>query len=158
MVFTTAIVLPGMGLAENTTDVMTAALEMMQALPTSGKCEGESEIFDGKRRYKLIFVDEGKAELKKSRYNIYHGPATKCIVKVEPMGGKWHKKPRGWMSIQEQGKENGKMPTIWMANLSEDNPAVPVKIMVRTDYGALVMHMTKYQNGHDVLMAEKQAE
>ena len=145
-------------LSDNTTDVMTAALGMMEAFPKTGKCEGSSEIFDGKRRYRLVFEDEGQSELRKSRYNIYSGPAVKCVVRVEPMGGAWHKKPRGWMSIQEQGRENGKMPTIWMASLAEGQPAVPVKVLVRTNYGALVMHMTRYENGDNTVLAEKQPE
>lgn len=145
-------------LSDNTTDVMTAALEIMNTMPESGKCEGESEVFDGKRRFKMMFEDEGMTELKQSRYNIYSGPAVKCIVRVEPLGGAWHKKPRGWMSIQEQGKENGKMPTIWMANLTEGAPAVPVKVMVRSNYGALVMHMTRYENGGQTILAEKQVD
>lgn len=145
-------------LSDNTTDVMTAALSVMDHFPESGRCEGSSEIFDGKRRFKLMFIDEGQMQLKKSRYNIYSGPATKCVVKVEPLAGEWHDKPRGWMSIQEQGVQHGKLPTIWMATITEGQPAVPVKILVRSDYGALVMHMTRYQNGPDVLLAEKQPD
>ena len=145
-------------LSDNTTDVMTAALQMMKQFPKSGKCEGESEIFDGKRRFKMLFIDEGEVALRQSRYNIYSGPAIKCIVRVEPLAGAWHKKPRGWISIQEQGKEKGKLPTIWMANLSDGSPAIPVKMMLRTDYGAIVMHMTRYENGGEVQLAEKQAD
>lgn len=145
-------------LSDNTTDVMTAALNMMNAVPKSGKCEGTAEVFDGKRRFKMNFIDEGKVELRQSRYNIYSGLASKCVVKVEPMGGEWHKNPRGWMSIQEQGQEHGKLPTIWMAHITEGAPAVPVKILVRSNYGALVMHMTRYENGENVILAEKQAD
>ncbi len=145
-------------LSDNTTDVMTAALNIMNTIPANGKCEGTSEVFDGKRRFKMMFLDEGQTELKQSRYNIYSGTASKCVVQVEPMGGDWHKNPRGWMSIQEQGRQNGKMPTIWMAQITEGAPAVPVKIMVRSNYGALVMHMTRYENGGNVILAEKQAD
>lgn len=145
-------------LSDNTTDVMTAALRIMKSMPESGKCEGSSEVFDGKRRFKMMFIDEGQVELRSSRYNIYSGSASKCVVKVEPLGGEWHKKPRGWMSIQEQGQEHGKLPTIWMASITEGAPAVPVKIVVRSNYGALVMHMTRYENGEEILLAEKQAD
>ena len=145
-------------LSNNTTDVMTAALGMMQTFPKDGKCESESEIFDGKRRFKLIFEHEGEVELKSTRYNIYSGPAVKCVVRVEPLGGKWRENPRGWMSIQEQGRQRGKLPTIWMASLAEGQPAVPVKVLVRSQYGAMVMHMTRYENGENTLLAEKQEE
>lgn len=145
-------------LSDDTTDIMSAALDMMHTVPNTGKCEGSSEIFDGKRRFKMIFINEGQVTLKPSRYNIYHGPASKCVVKVEPMGGDWHKKPRGWMSIQEQGVDHGKLPTLWLAKLEEGAPAVPVKMMVRSGYGAMIMHMTKFESGDKVVLAENQPD
>lgn len=51
------------------------------------------------------------------------------------------------MSIQEQSRENGSLPTVWMAKMTEDAPAVPVKIRVKTDYGTLFMHLVRYENG-----------
>ena len=145
-------------LSEQTTDVMSAAFSMMQAIPKNGKCEGSSEVFDGKRRFKLVFANEGEVELKPSRYNIYAGKAVKCEVRVTPAGGKWREKPRGWMTIQEQGQQNGKLPTLWMAQLAEGQPAVPVKALLRSNFGAMVMHMTRYDNDGKALLAKKQVK
>jgi hypothetical protein len=66
-------------------------------------------------------------------------------VEIEPISGEWAKKPRGWLSIQEQGRERGTMPTVWLGKFDEDGPAVPVKILVKTAYGALVMHAVGYK-------------
>lgn len=134
-------------LTHNTTDALTATLAVMQKVAAGGKCEGREEIFDGSRRYRLIFKDQGKANLKASRYNIFSGLATECTAEVEQIAGKWREKPRGWMSIQEQGRARGTMPTVWFAQMEEGQPAVPVRIRVRTDYGTLFMHLTKYQAG-----------
>ena len=133
-------------LPENTSAVLTAALNMMENVTENEKCEGASEIFDGKRRYKLIFKQKGETTLEASRWNVYAGPAIECTVEVQPLAGKWYEKPRGWMSIQEQGKERGTMPTIWMAQMDENQPAIPVKVRVKTSYGTLFMHMTKYDS------------
>lgn len=143
-------------LTENTTDALTAALNVMQALTEGQDCEGSSEVFDGKRRYRMTFKHKRRVELQASSYNAYAGPAVECVVEVEPLAGNWHKKPRGWMSIQEQGRAQGTMPTVWMAKMKEDGPDVPVKIRVKTEYGALFMHLTGYQNGGATKLAEKQ--
>ena len=138
-------------LTQNTSDVLTATLNTMQAIAGGSKCEGETEIFDGKRRYKLIFKHKGEVTLEASRYNVYAGPAVECSAEVEPMAGKWHDKPRGWLSIQEQGRELGKIPTVWFAQITEGQPAVPVKVLVKTSYGTLFMHITDYEGGEKKL-------
>lgn len=142
-------------LTKNTTDVLAATLNILDRLPKGGKCEGADEIFDGKRRYRLVFKEIRRVTLEATRYNVYAGPAVECTAEIEPMGGAWHKKPRGWLSIQEQGRKKGTMPTIWVANMEEKGPAVPVKVRVKTEYGTLFMHMTAYQNGNKSLKLDR---
>ncbi len=132
-------------LTQGTSDVLTATLNTMQAIAQTNKCEGATEVFDGKRRFKLIFKEKQQVELEATRWNVYSGPAVECSAEVQPMAGKWHEKPRGWMSIQEQGRERGTMPTVWFANMTKGEPAIPVKVRVKTSYGTLFMHMTKYE-------------
>lgn len=135
-------------LTQGTTDALTATLEVMQAVAKGGGCEGSSEVFDGDRRYELVFVHEAEEVLEDTRYNVYSGPAVRCIVEVRPISGKWHTKPRGWLSIQEQGRERGMLPTVWLAKIDQNGgPAVPVKVRVKTEYGTLFSHLIAYQNG-----------
>lgn len=134
-------------LTDDTTDALSATMIVMQNIAQRGTCTGSDKVFDGKRSYTMIFNEVKKVNLEKTRYNVYAGPAVQCTVEVKPGAGKWHEKPRGWMSIQEQGRERGTMPTVWFATMQEGGPAVPVKILVKTDYGALVMHLTGYDNG-----------
>jgi hypothetical protein len=142
-------------LTQGTTDAFTAALVAMQAVSDGHECSGTSEVFDGKRRFRLVFNPEGTEQLQASKYNIYEGIASACTVEVVPVAGEWHDKPRGWMSIQEQGRARGTMPTIWLADMGKNGPAVPVKIRVKTDYGTLFMHLAEYNNGTDLIVAEK---
>ncbi len=138
-------------LTHNTTDALSATLAVMQKIATGGKCEGSEEIFDGSRRYRLVFRDKGTVDLKPSRYNLFSGAARECSAEVEPLAGKWHDKPRGWMSIQEQGRKAGTMPTVWFAQMEQGQPAVPVRIRVKTDYGTLFMHLTGYRSASQKL-------
>lgn len=144
-------------LVDGTIDALTATLQVMQHVAATGKCEGRNEIFDGKRRFALLFRHRAEEILQSSRYNVYKGPAARCDVEVQPVAGEWHKKPRGWMSIQEQGREKGSLPTVWMAKIDEDGPAIPVKIRVRTDYGVLFMHLVNYDSGNTHIVADNGA-
>lgn len=134
-------------LTKGTTDALTATLEVMKHIAAGGGCEGSSEVFDGDRRFELVFVHEAEEMLEPTKYNVYRGPAVRCTVEVKPISGKWHTKPRGWLSIQEQGRERGMLPTVWMAKIDDKGPAVPVKVRVKTDYGTLFAHLTGYKNG-----------
>lgn len=142
-------------LTNDTVDVLTATLQVLKSYNKTGKCEGESDVFDGKRRFKQSFKHEKEVTLEASKYNIYGGKAAECTVEVTPVAGAWHKKPRGWMSIQEQGRERGTMPTVWIAQIDKDAPAVPVKIRVKTAYGTLFMHLAEYKSAETTLVAEK---
>jgi hypothetical protein len=142
-------------LTQGTTDALTATLEVMNHVARQGKCEGKSEIFDGKRRFELVFTHEADEVLETTKYNVYEGSTARCTVEVKPLAGSWHKKPRGWLSIQEQGRTKGMMPTVWFASMSEDAPAVPVKVRVKTEFGTLFMHLTEYRNGKVTKIAEK---
>lgn len=138
-------------ITNGTTDAFTSALLALKRVYNGKPCTGSDEVFDGKRRFEQIFEFEKDVELKSSRYNVYEGPAQECTVEVKPISGAWHKKPRGWFSIQEQGRERGTMPTVWMGTLSENGPAIPVKIRVKTAYGTLFLHLTEYYNGKTAL-------
>lgn len=138
-------------LTQGTSDVLSATLNVLQAVAQKGECTGSTEIFDGKRRFKLNFKQKREVQLEASRYNVYEGPAVECTAMVEPVAGKWREKPRGWMSIQEQGREKGTMPTVWFAKMDDSETAVPIKVRVKTDYGTLFMHLTKYQSSGQTL-------
>lgn len=138
-------------LVQGTTDAMTAALKVMQTVAEGNPCEGSDEVFDGSRRFKLVFRHEADDMLTPTSYNVYEGRAARCIVEVVPITGAWHEKPRGWLSIQEQGRDKGSLPTVWLAKIDEDGPAVPVKMRVKTDYGTLFMHLVEYKNGKKII-------
>ncbi len=130
-------------LAIGTMDNLTATLNLMMTMPSTKACNQNTLVYDGDRTYRLIFADTQPETLKKSDYNIYDGESVSCTVEVKPEKGKWRKKPRGWLSIQEQGRKKGGLPTIWFGAL-KDRPDiyVPVKIRIKTDYGTLFMHLT----------------
>jgi hypothetical protein len=132
-------------LTHGTADILTATMRMLLAMPKTGLCQGQSDVFDSRRRFGLIYTPLGADELKKSRYTFYQGPTVTCTVEVVPKGGAWHKKPRGWLSIQEQGRKAGSLPTLWVAKVDPSLPPLPVKIRIKTDYGTLFMHLASVE-------------
>jgi hypothetical protein len=142
-------------LTQGTTDALTAGLLAFERVAAGDSCTGSSEVFDGKRRFEQVFAYEETAQLSASKYNIYSGPAQQCTLEIKPIAGKWHDKPRGWLSIQEQGRDRGMMPTVWLANVKDGGPAIPVKIRVKTAYGTLFMHLAQYESGGNTVVAEK---
>lgn len=142
-------------LSKDSTDVLTATLGVMNGIAQTGKCEGRDRIFDGSRSYDLVFRHKEDVVVPASKLNVYQGPAIECTVEVKPVKGRWHEKPRGWMSIQEQGREKGTMPTVWFARMGASQTYVPVKIRVKTDYGTLFMHLTGYQGAEKTLKLSK---
>ena len=132
---------------KDVSDILSATLKVMDKLGAGGNCADSSVIFDGDRTFKMVFAGSSTEQLPKSSYNIYAGPAAACTIEVKPYDGKWHKKPRGWLSLQEQGRKAGTMPTVWFTKLSPKSGAlyIPVKVSMKTDYGTLVMHLTSYQ-------------
>jgi hypothetical protein len=134
---------PEKELTQGAVDILTATLIGMDAVQKEGNCNSQTTVFDGKRRFNLHFKPIQITTLKSSRYNSYDGKAYKCRVEVEPISGKWRDKPRGWMSIQEQSKEKGHPPTIWFGEVLHNGQSfiVPVKLMIKTNYGTLVLHL-----------------
>ena len=128
-------------LAKNSVDLLSAMLNVMNTSVQNDECSGTFNVFDGKRRFKLWFKPLGSENLSKSKYSAYSGPALKCEVEIFPDGGRWHEKPRGWLSIQEQGRDKGALPLIWLAKIGESKHSIPVKMQVKTDYGVLFMHL-----------------
>ncbi|MBX2835130.1 MAG: DUF3108 domain-containing protein, partial [Micavibrio sp.] len=143
-------------LTDHTTDVLSATLQILNDYKENGKCEGEADVFDGKRRFKQSFKPTGTKNLDESRYSIAEGASAECVVEVTPIAGEWHKKPRGWMSIQEQGRDRGMMPTLWIGRVGgEDGPIAPLKIRVKTAYGTLFMHLAEYSDDKTILKSVK---
>jgi len=141
-------------LTQGTTDALTAALTALAVVGQGKICEASSEVFDGKRRFKEIFTDAGEERLTATPANVFEGLAAKCQVEITPVAGEWSKKPRGWMAIQDQGRQAGALPLMWAGTLAHGGaPAVPVKVQIKTAYGTLMMQLAEYKGDGKILVA-----
>lgn len=129
------------GMARNTTDLLSATLDMMSQATKTGDCALERRVFDGDRTFDLRFTTLATETLTPSRYNPYAGQAVKCEIEVVPRDGHWRTKPRGWLSIQEQGRKQGKLPVVWLGKLPGHELLIPVKLRITSDHGTLFLHL-----------------
>ncbi|MDP2206354.1 MAG: DUF3108 domain-containing protein [Alphaproteobacteria bacterium] len=134
-------------LTQNAVDMLTGALQMFQRTGQTSKCEGSFPVFDGKRRFNITLQDDGMETLTKSKYSAYRGDTLRCTLKVEPVAGfKKDDAKRGWMAVQNHTEARKKPPTLWMAQLEEKGPMVPVRMEIASSYGTVVAHLTGMQN------------
>ena len=134
-------------LAKGTVDILTATLSAMRNAYTGKGCAHTANVFDGERSFTIIFRSKGKDVLAPSKYSSFAGEAEACEVEIKPLKGRWHKKPRGWLSIQEQGRKKGALPLVWFARQPGFTVAIPVRLRVTSNYGTLFMHLITPQAG-----------
>jgi len=76
--------------AENlgTTDLQTVIAKLALQYNQLNFCAAKMEVFDGKRRYDVIFKDEGEDILTPHELSPYSGKAAKCSMYIDKLGAK----------------------------------------------------------------------
>lgn len=74
--------------AKGTTDLQTVIAELVLRYNKTKTCAARYEIFDGKRRYDVIFKDEGVEEIEANKYSEFSGVAVKCSMYIDSLGSK----------------------------------------------------------------------
>lgn len=130
-------------LTDNTLDLLTGTLVMLQSAKNTDKCMGKFPVFDGKRRFNIVLRDDGTETLAPSRYSKFEGQAMRCTLTVEPVAGFQPKdQKRGWMAVQNHTEERHKLPTIWLARMKDSGQVVPVRMEIASAYGSVVAHLS----------------
>lgn len=71
-----------------TTDLQTVMAKLSKQYNELKFCDSRMEVFDGKRRFSVIFKDEGSEELPKHERSPYFGKAAKCSMYIDKLGAK----------------------------------------------------------------------
>jgi len=118
-----------------TIDPLTEIASVSQQLARGQGCAGVRSVFDGLRRYDVIYEDLGETELEGSSYDAYEGRARQCRSRIKPIAGFW--KPK-----EEKGESITSI-TAWMMPPVPGADPVPVRIAVEGARGTLSIHLTK---------------
>lgn len=132
-------------IAKDTTDLLSAALIMFNTYEKTGSCTVDVPAFDNARSFIIRFKDASDGVMNNPNSSSYTGPAHGCSVEIIPQKGKWPKKPRGWLRIQQQAKAGGKLPIFWIAKPKPELPVIPVRVDIHTKYGDVIAHLTGVQ-------------
>lgn len=131
-------------------DPLSASLVATRNLAESGRCEQSVPVFDGQRRYDLMFRDAGRGEVPKSRLSVYAGPAIMCNLSMKRISG--FAKKRRHAGHWDEDKDEP--PTLWIARIREDMPPVPVRFTGAIALGSLVVHLAKVEPGRQLAISE----
>lgn len=71
-----------------TTDLQTVMAKLSKQYNELKFCDARMEVFDGKRRFSVIFKDEGKETLAAVEQSPYKGEAAKCSMYIDKLGAK----------------------------------------------------------------------
>jgi hypothetical protein len=126
-------------LTVNTLDPLSAVLGALTARQNGQVCTDTVPVFDGRRRYDMLFQPAGMVELKPSKYSLYAGPALRCQVRSKLIAGKWRR--GGW-----QDESAGRPPIeLMVASVAADLPPIPVRLEGESRYGDVVIHLASME-------------
>lgn len=121
-------------LRRGTVDLAGAIVAALRSAGETGRCDYRARVFDGRRRYDLVFADEGEARLAPTDYSAFSGPAMRCSLRLEQIAGFRKKHSRTRWATSESA-------TIWIARLFPDTRPVPVRLELETVVGQLRGHV-----------------
>jgi hypothetical protein len=105
-----------------------------------GSCPNPARIFDGRRRFNLIFTDKGTQVLKPSDYGLYKGEAMACEFRLERIAG-YLKRPTDWNRPEDRDR-----PTlVFSQSVLPSLPPVPVRLESDLTLGAVVVHLVRVE-------------
>ena len=134
----------------NTLDPPAAGMVRALAGVTGKACEGSSRIFDGRRRYNLHFSPAGEDTLAPTRYGAYAGPALKCMVRYEPIGG-------GYKKFANDAESAAQNPIrLWLAQGIDSRVWLPVRLEMDNDWANIVIHLVRADVDGTTRLAMKQ--
>jgi hypothetical protein len=133
-------------MTRDTLDIVSGVLAGLRAVDHTGSCTSRVPVFDGRRRFDLVYSDDGHETLESSGVAIYGGDALKCAVKVEPVAGFWRKNQKKFFSRKVNGEDQVVPIEVYIARVGAAKVEVPVRIESTSPFGPLVLNL---QGVHD---------
>jgi hypothetical protein len=98
-------------------------------------CSGKAPVFDGRRRYNLAMEDGGVAAVAPTQYSTFTGPAVRCLITIERLGG--------FIPASRFNPETeNRVHVVWLARFGESGTWLPVRLDSESTYGDVVGHLT----------------
>lgn len=128
-----------------TLDPLSGILQLLAHYTIKDDCSATTAVFDGKRRFDLTTEDLGPVMLHPEEDVMYSGAARKCALRFNLIAGKPKDMESRKFWVADKGKDNRPPFIIWMAKLRPDLPPMPVMAETSSPFGAVMVHLTKWQ-------------
>jgi hypothetical protein len=119
----------------NTTDALSAIAYLVHTVASTGKCDGETTTFDGRRVSKIVAHTVGTENLPVESRSSFAGPALRCDIDGRQIAG--FPTDAGPDDMVRKPQHS----TVWLASVQPGLPAVPVLMSFEVRY---MGHMTVY--------------
>ncbi len=120
----------------DTIDPISAFIALNKTAAAGGSpCSGKVPIFDGRRRFNLVFEDDGPSVVESSHYTVFSGPAIRCKVQMERLAG-----------FQPNPRFNARAPRVsilFVARFGESAMWLPVRLESDSSFGLVVGHLVE---------------
>lgn len=113
-------------------DPLTALLRMSHMIARDGRCGASLAVYDGRRRYDLVFGDEGREKIPTSNGDADEGPALRCSVDMVKIAGFSH--DRDYAPRTNHGR-------VWIGVPAAGVPPLPVRLDFASDWGWVSLRM-----------------
>ena len=118
-----------------TIDSVSAMAQLVRQVNATGRCDGRSRTYDGRRLSELSARTVGREVLEPTSRSSFAGPALRCDFEGRQLGGFLLDADRAKAQRPRRG-------TAWFASASPGGPAIPVRIQFETDFiGSLTMYL-----------------
>jgi hypothetical protein len=128
-------------MTRDTLDIVSGVLAGLRAVDRTGSCAAKVPVFDGRRRFDLIYTDDGHETLQPSSVAMYRGDTLRCAVKVEPVAGFWRKNQKKFFSRRVNGEDQVVPIEVYIARVGAAGVEVPVRIESTSPFGPLVLNL-----------------
>jgi hypothetical protein len=122
-------------LQANTVDTLSAMALLIHQVATTGRCEAQTRIFDGRRLSQVVAHTVGLVELPDTSRSVFQGPALRCDFDGRMLAGFRHDDNRAEQARPQHG-------SAWLAPIVPGGPALPVRIQFETPFfGTSTMYL-----------------
>jgi hypothetical protein len=129
-------------MTRDTLDIVSGILAGLRTVDRTGKCDGRVPVFDGRRRFDLVYADNGHETLEPSGVSIFGGDALRCDVKVQPVAGFWKKNQKKFFTRKVDGEDQVVPIEVYIARVGAAKVEAPVRIESTSPFGKLVLNLT----------------
>ena len=115
------------GLERDTVDTLSAMAALIRAVTVTGRCEGTTTTYDGRRVLRITSHTVGEENLLLEYRSSFSGPALRCDFDGQQLAGFQHDADQEELTRVHKSQA-------WLARVLPGQPALPVRIVFETRY------------------------